>query len=177
MVFDNTYDGVLDYFGEEKISDRFDWINGLLCQYIRQEQLEDFAFVSERILNHVIIDYFTDIYRLKEFQNIEKTNTTKIYAYLTYWLLRHKPIQLSDKAREEHVFINEKFCTEFIRAYVFDNPANIPILMQSSEQIDEFLKSLLYYFKYRDISPKVIELMLLAFNAGRGYQFSVDNQS
>lgn len=177
MSNDETYDKIVDYFTEDRISDRYDWINGLMKQYISHEQLDDIVRVSEKLLNHVIIDYFTDIYRLKEFQNIEKTNNTKIFAYLSYWLLRHKPIQLICDENEKYIFINEKFCAELIRTFLFDNPANIPILQQSTEDINVFVETLEYYFKYRDISPKAIELMLLAFAAGRGYQLSVDQMN
>ena len=42
--------------------------------------------------------------------------------------------------------------------------------------VDNFVGTLLYYFKYREYSAKNIEIMLLAFEAGRGYQYSVDHQ-
>ena len=35
----------------------------------------------------------------------------------------------------------------------------------------------LYFFKYRHVTPQFIELMLISFNAGRGYQHSVDYQN
>lgn len=50
--------------------------------------------ISSNALDHVVVDYFVDIDRLKDFQNIQLTYESKIYAYLAFWLLRHKPLQL-----------------------------------------------------------------------------------
>ena len=36
------------------------------------------------------------------------------------------------------------------------------------------METMLYFFEYRDYSAKNIEMMILAFNAGRAYQYSVD---
>lgn len=50
------------------------------------------------------------------------------------------------------------------------------ILDNQKETVDNFVDTLLYYFKYRDYSAKSIEIIILAFGAGRGYQYSVDFQ-
>ena len=55
-------------------------------------------------------------------------------------------------------------------------PENCAILNNQREVVDNFIGTLLYYFKYRDYSAKNIELIILAFQAGRGYQYSVDRQ-
>lgn len=38
--------------------------------------------------------HFVDIDCLMVFQEIESVHSSKIYAYLVYWILRHKPIQI-----------------------------------------------------------------------------------
>ena len=171
------YFDILEAFGEERISDRCNWLKDLMIEFIKHNQLGDSVSVSDAILYHVIVDYFADIKRLKEFQNIEKTNNIKIFAYTTYWLLRHKPLQVKESISEENVFINERFCSEFVRTYLFDNPSDISILKNNEKAVCEFIETMLYYFKYRDVNPQCIELMLIAFEAGRGYQDSVDHQS
>lgn len=167
---------ILNKFGREVVSDRCNWVNLSIEEYLKQENLEDKAFISEPILYHVIIDYYVDIDRLKDFQGIEITNSIKVFSYLVFWILRHKPIQIKREADERLAFINEEFCTEFLRSFLFDNPANIPIRSEKAEAVNEFLDTMEYYFKYRDYSAKSIEMMLIAFEAGRGYQFSADNQ-
>ncbi len=96
---------------------------------------------------------------------------------MTYWILRHKSIQIIGDITEDDLFVNENFCSDFIQTYLFDNPNSVPILNDNKESIREFVDTMLYYFKYRDVMPKCIELMLIAFEAGRGYQESVDRQT
>lgn len=173
----DNYKYILETFGSEVIESRANWLKELMDSYIQHENLSDTVYISEPIFFHVIIDYFADIERLKEFHKITKTNITKIYSYLTYWILKHKPIQVNSNITEKYIFINENFCAELLRCFLFDNPADIPIKQESSESINDFIRTLLYYFKYRDFTAKSIELVLTAFNAGRGYQFSVDFQN
>lgn len=169
------YKYILHKFGKDVVAGRCDWVKNAIEEYLFQESLNERAYVSESILFHVIIDYYVDIDRLKEFQDIETTNTIKIYSYLIFWILRHKPIQIDQKTDESIAFLNEDFCAEFLRSFLFDNPANVPIREEKAEVINDFLDTLLYYFKYRDYSAKSIEMMIIAFEAGRGYQFSVDH--
>ena len=172
------YIGLLKEFDEDRIADRCDWLNDCMLEFIRLHKLDDKVQVSEPILHHVIIDYYADIQRLKEFQKIEKVNMIKIFSYTTYWILRHKPLQLlTGDISEPDLFVNEDFCSELIRTYLFDNPASIPIRKENKDCIREFVDTMRYYFKYRDVSPKCIELMMLAFEAGRGYQASVEHQN
>lgn len=42
---------------------------------------------------HAVLDYFTDINRLKHFHEISRTNLYKTKAYEISWLLRRRPIQ------------------------------------------------------------------------------------
>lgn len=172
--YKDSYEFIIEHFKEKRIVDRYAWLYSLMEDFIRIEQLSDRVAISEDILNHVIIDYFVDIYRLKEFQDIEKTHDSKIYSYLGYWILRHKPIQILPDNAESEVFINERFVAEMIRSYLFRNPSDIPILRDKQEDVDNFLETLLYYFKYREYSAKNIEMIILAFVAGRGYQYSAD---
>lgn len=72
MDCDNTYRYLVEKFGEEKIVSRYEWLYGVLQEYIRIKKLEGEVLISTDILNHVIVDYFVDIDRLKCFQNISK---------------------------------------------------------------------------------------------------------
>ena len=163
---------------ESVISARYDWLYSQMNYYIEANDLLDKVRISEDILNHVVIDYFVDIKRLKDFHDqIEYTNKAKIYAYTSFWILRHKPLQLLSDDLETEVFINEHFVSELLRCFLFDDPDGVVILKKKEEDITEFLNTLLYYFKYRDFSAQGIEMIILAFNAGKGYQYSYDHRS
>lgn len=173
---DDNYKFIIEHFGEDRIQGRYVWFHDLMQEYIKSEQIESKVYISADILNHVIIDYFVDIYRLKEFQGIEKTHDSKIYAYLSFWTLRHKPLQIREEDVKGLEFVNEKFISEILRSYLFNRPANISISNVKVADVDNFLATLLYYLKYRDYSAKSIEMIILAFDAGRGYQYSVDHE-
>lgn len=127
------------------------------------------------LIEHIVIDYFVDIDRLKEFQEIKFVNEIKIHAYLAYWILRHKPLQVTGyDGQDDLVFINEEFVTDFLLSFLFSQPENVPFIGEQEEKIDDFVKTLKYYLSYREYSAQSIEIMLLSFNAGRGYQYSVD---
>lgn len=171
------YDYLFDAFDEDRIADRCNWLMDTMNAFISQNGFTGLAYVSEAILNHVVTDYFADIKRLKDFQQIETTNHIKIFAYTVYWVLRHKPIQITSEADEKCVLVNEDYCSDLIRMFLFDNPDNVIILKQDEEAINEFLDTMRYYFVYRDVNPQCIELMMISFNAGRGYQNSADHQN
>ena len=173
----DNYEYLTTKFGEKKILSRYEWLYGLMEEFLRIKGLDSEVLISSDILNHVVVDYFVDIDRLKEFQNIEKAHESKIYAYLAFWLLRHKPLQLKKAENAEKLaFINEEFVGQLVRSYLFTQPENCPILNNQRDTVDNFVETLLYYFKYREYSAKNIELIILAFQAGRGYQYSVDRQ-
>lgn len=172
------YQYIIDKFGEEKITLRAEWLYGLLEDYIRSENLQERVGISRDILKYVIVDYFVDIDRLKSFTGISRANDVKIYSYSSFWILKHKPLQvLRLQEAAELVFVNEDFVSHMLRGFLFSKPENIPILNNKQEEVDLFVNTLTYYFKYREFSAQSIELALLAFAAGRGYQYSVDYQN
>ena len=104
-------------------------------------------------------------------------HASKIYAYLSYWILRHKPLQIVVKENvADVVFVNEEFVGYLIRSYLFSEPKNVPILENVREVVDNFVDTMIYFFQYREYTAKNIEIMILAFQAGCGYQYSVDYQ-
>lgn len=173
----SNYQYLVEKFGSEKISSRYDWINALLSDFLKKKNYADKVIISQDILKHVVVDYFVDIDRLKEFQEIELVHSSKIYAYTCFWLLRHKPLQvIIPEGAGELAFVNEECVCYILRSYLFSEPENVPVLENKREQVDNFIDTMLYFFQYREYSAKNIELMILAFQAGCGYQYSADHQ-
>lgn len=171
------YKYLVEKFTKEKIKSRYDWLNKSLELYIQKRNYQDKVVISQDILKHVIVDYFVDIDRLKEFQEIELVHTSKIYAYLCFWILRHKPIQLINKeGLGDLAFINEKFVCTFLRSYLFSEFEGTVLFDTKRNEVDNFVDTLLYYFQYRDYSAKTIELIILSFQAGCAYQYCSEHQ-
>lgn len=93
-------------------------------------------------------------------------------AYLIYWLLRRKLIQLIEFSDEEKdIFVNERFACYLMINECLILPDDIGIRKKLNEdeisQFDKYLDLLLYYFKYRQVTPQVIELLIESFKIGR----------
>ena len=172
-----SYAYLVKKIGGEEISSRYDWVSNLMASFIRKRGYQDRVVISDDILKHVIVDYFVDIDRLIEFQEIESVHSSKIYAYLAFWILRHKPIQIAvSEGAADLSFVNEEFASCLVRSYLFSEPENVAILENKRECVVNFVDTMLYYFQYREYSAKSIELMILAFQAGCAYQYSAERQ-
>lgn len=172
------YQYLLDELGEDKIISRYKMIYSYLEKFILQNALQEKVSILRSAVDHMIVDYFVDVLRLKEFHEMKRINETKICAYSVFWLLRHKPLQvLSESNEEDYCFINEDMAAAFLKSHLFQGPANIAIIDNKLEEMNEFTDTLEYYFRYREYNAKSIELLILAFQGGRAYQYSVDYQN
>lgn len=180
LIRDGDYNDLVELFGEKKISFRYDFVIKFMETYIHQKNLDDYVYIAKSLVEHVIVDYFVDIQRLKPFQNIEFVNEAKIYAYLSYWILRHKPIQLLENNHSKELeldlnFVNEDMVADLISSYLQEEALETPLIKDDSEVVYDFLLMLKYNFCYRSYSAQSLELAITAFNAGRAFQHSVDN--
>lgn len=172
-----TYEYIVEKY-RDKLQARATWLYSIAENYLSAENLLDKVAISKEILEYVLIDYFVDIDRLKEFAKIERVNDVKIYAYMSYWILKHKPLQIINASESNNLaFVNESFVSHMLRGILFTDPEDVVLLNNKVADVDAFISTLEYYFKYRSYSAQSIELIILAFWAGRGYQYSADYQS
>lgn len=121
--------------------------------------------INTDLLGQAVLNYFEDVERLKEFEGIKRTNEDKIYGYETFWLLRDKPIQLTDSNMPyEYLYINEKVFTWILISKMFKE-AKID-LDSRNPRLLSFLKLLYYYFKFRNFTQQSLEVMITAFFCG-----------
>lgn len=177
-IFHLDYKYLIDEFGEEKIKKRYETMYSYLEDYIERHQLNEQVTISEGLLNQTIIDYFVDIYRLKQFHDIDKVNATKIHAYSAYWLLKRKPLQLIDTQTDSSglVFVNERFVCGYLVRFLTESDFNVSILDEKKQDYIDFMENLMYFCQYRLNTPQMLETMLSCFQAGRSLQFSIDYQ-
>jgi len=171
-----TYSMILEVFSDEKINNRYEVFYDKIQRYIDAKDLNEKVHIDKGLLQQVIIDYFTDIYRLKIFHNIEKVNISKIVAYEMYWFLRRKPIQ-SNEENFDMPFINENFATFFIaHEFLYDDTEVMST--DGENKFMSFLEHLSYHFKYRNIDKQFLELLLSSFETGKEmYRDSVSNNT
>lgn len=163
-----SYDTIVDYFGEGTIVDRYKYLNDKMQEYINARELTDSLIVNQDILHQIVMDYFADVYRLKEFHKIENINMTKIVAYEVYWILRRKPIQInSTVGNAKIVFANEGFLTTFI-AHEYLTPEEMePLGKEKEDAFLKYLQHINYHLKYRGVDKQCLEAMLYSFEIGK----------
>jgi hypothetical protein len=168
----DTYEELLQAFGEERIEERFGFVLYTAERFCTVNNLATACFVNSRLIREAILDYFSDIKRLKEFHNIERTNPAKVAAYLTYWLLRRRPIQLRSDLPEATyasspmlLNVNEWYCQCVILSISFSTKSKGLRDASQLKRWNYFLDNLNYFLTYRHVNPQALELMILALYA------------
>jgi len=150
---------------QEHVVHRYATLIKSLHGFINYNNLKDKVRVDGRILEQVVIDYFVDSVRVKEFHNIKNTNTEKIYAYTAYWLFRRKPLQAL-KNFDGCEFINELFTTLFLASSIATDKNISKDQRDNNPTFKKFQELLFYNLKYRPVSQQSLELMIEAFFCG-----------
>ncbi len=162
-----NYDELVTKVKQEVIESRIKQISQEMIDFLKVYQLEEIAYIHQMALTHAIMDYFSDIQRLKDYQRIEHINDIKIKAYETFWLLQRKPIQLKEQLEDDRfLYVNEKFVMTRLTSFLLEENINKPIVGKERIAFTNFLNTLYYYLKFRKCDAQAIELMLLAFKAG-----------
>jgi hypothetical protein len=121
--------------------------------------------MSMDLLFEVVLNYFADIYRIKEFHGIKKVNNEKIAAYTAFWLLRIKPIQVIQfkrGERERYLLINEYFAANTLIAFLYDRDLQIFNPAQLLKKWNNFYEHLIYTFNYRLLDARLLGLMVVS---------------
>lgn len=160
-----NYNYLLTKFEEKVIKERYNYMEQRATAFIKKSNLEKDVYLNHNSLNVVILDYFADLARLKDFEGIERTNKNKITAFMSYWWLRRKPIQIKTDGieNEDLVYINEKFISTLIsKDFMYTNTKKT----MSNDQCDKCLEHIYYHLKYRVYTAQTLELMLMAADTG-----------
>jgi hypothetical protein len=166
-VKDAHYQFLLKYFPGNIIYERFSTIWNEVVIVVKGMKLESKVRIDEESFQMFILDYFTDIARLKDFQAIERANVNKIYAYTLYWFLKRHSIQLVEVV-PDYFDINEKIGIAIVMPKILTE-AGIKYEKMTSDvkkRMNEFTNLLFYNLKYRLYSAQSIELMIEAFLCG-----------
>ena len=172
-----NYIKLLSDVGEKEFDSRFaelqKQVDEFLCAagYISETEETECAECNDRILYHVLLDYYSDIQRLKEFHQIKHTKTDKNIAYLAYWILRRKPIQVTNAvAEDKDIFINERFVCYIITYECLQLKSHNSISRKLDEQqkkmYEKYIDLLLYFLKYRECTAQMLELLIETFKMG-----------
>lgn len=161
------YNYILDKVGEQKFRERLDELIDLADEYIQEAGYGEHVACNERIMLNVLLDYYADIFRLKDFHGIKYVRTEKIFAYTSAWIVKRKPLQfMHDTDEEKDIFVNERFAVFLlINECLFCGEKKF-VSPENKQKLDEYIDLLLYYMKYRECNPQVLELAIESFKMG-----------
>ena len=164
-----SYGDITQKIGFDKVQKRFMDLNQAYVDFIKENDIADKVKINSFMLIHAIMDYFTDISRLKEFHKIDFTNSYKTMAYEISWLLRRKPIQVLEDQKEDLVYINEKFILSYAINFITSCKESVryqDLKKARQKCFNGFIESFYYHLKYRNCCAQSLELALLSFEAG-----------
>jgi hypothetical protein len=159
-------------FSDKTICERYRTLWNEVHDCIKNYNMERLVRVDVESFDMFILDYFTDIFRLKEFHDIEHTNVEKIYSYTCYWFVRRHPVQLISISKD-NFDINEKIAVSLLVPKMLKELgisigiSNKPLQGDiGGEKMKNFVNLVFYNLKYRTFTPQSLELMVEAFFCG-----------
>jgi hypothetical protein len=112
-----------------------------------------------------VLDFYTDLARLKEFHNIKNPNPQKRHSYMMYWFLRRHPIQILEEVKPSYD-INELVSISIFFPRVLRHVVSDLKICCKNDDYDKFFNLLFYNVKYRTYTKKTLELAFSAFASG-----------
>lgn len=161
-----NYEYLLKEYSRETICRRYKFWYEQMMIFIKNAGLESKIRIDRRKLGYAILSYFADIFRLKEFHELDRTNLPKVYAYESYWILRMSPLQLINKVSDDLLWINEKFITTILISDIVARIDKENIDFEKYPVLKELAELIVYNFKYRIYTAQSLEMMLKAVSVG-----------
>lgn len=167
--FYGDYSELFEKDTEGKIESRYELLLQEMTEFIASINAQDKLVVNERLLMHTVLEYFSDIQKVKNAHDLEHANDYKVFSYMAYWLLKRKPIQILawEDDDENLVFANEKFVLTMLMGFLLHEKETRPLAGDDLDSYRGFIESLYYYLKFRRPDPQALELILMAFQSGK----------
>ena len=124
------------------------------------------------LLFEVVLNYFADIRRIKDFHEHNRANAVKIAAYTAYWIARIKPIQINDFKevhRTRYLYLNEYFAADVLFAHLFNYEQQYFHNPKFLKAWNRFYDYVVYSLHHRKLDPQAIELAMEALLAESPY--------
>ena len=164
---DYSYVEIIEKVSENKLHDKYSEVLAAANRFIEEAGYQGHVECNERILMNLLLDYFADLFRQKDFHGIEWVRTEKTFAYLISWIVRRKPLQFIHYTDDEKdIFVNERFAAFLMLNECMLCGTKKFIGKENQAKLDEYISLLFYYLKYRECNPQVIELAIESFKMG-----------
>lgn len=101
-----NYRELIDEVGVDKFRERFEELQKTAMEFIEMAGFSETSYCNERILMQVILDYFMDVMRLKEFHSIERIRTEKLFAYTISGLFGENQFSFGIIPKKREIFLS-----------------------------------------------------------------------
>jgi hypothetical protein len=164
---EQDYEFLLEYFTPTEIIKRFRTLLTETMAAAKAMKIDDCIDIDREGMEMMVLDYFSDIARVKHFHNIEHENRQKIYAYEMFWFLRRHPVQIC-KPFTNSFDINEKIAIAIFVPKILQDVGMVYSGMSQpcKDVVNSFINNIFYHFKHRIYTQQSLELMIEAFLAG-----------
>lgn len=135
--------------------------------FYEQNHLEGKVYFNDEIFKHFLIDFLTDLSRLKPFHEIDFVNYIKFNSYAASWIIKRKPFQLIEGGNDEYIYINEVFALTLLLQAGGCYQDGVNYLEKEYEEIVSDVKQIYYHLKYRNTNPQTLELLLKGLDFGK----------
>ncbi len=162
------YEDIVSEFTEQVIKNQYASLYRECTAFLESLGVSDHTRIDKAILTYTVMDYFTDISRMKEFHHVKHISERKALAYETYWILRRKPIQvmINNGNEEFWAFLNEKFSFTRIASFLTREQKSV-ILDKLPKNVLKLSGYPLLLSEYRTLDPKTLELVIMGFQTGQ----------
>lgn len=161
MNSEYSYEDMIEKIGEDRLHEKYTEVLASANHFIEEAGYESHVECNERILFSLILDYYADLFRLKDFHGIEWIRTEKSFAYLIAWIVRRKPLQFVHYTEDEKdIYINERFATFLMLNECLLCGEKRFVGRENQSRLDEYHQFTVLLFQISGMQPQVIELAL-----------------
>lgn len=152
----SLFEEMQNTFEAKRMSALFMDLEDNMTHFIEKSTVDKHAQCHSLLLGQTVVTYFYDLYC----QAIQPNDDIKSLAYLAYWLLKIKPIQIDEnpsfpkEKTQAYLCLNEKFIATYVLSHLVDN--------FRQEQLSQALKETIHFFQYQPCTPQSLEALLLS---------------
>lgn len=152
----SLFEEMISTFGVNRMTALYKDLTDSIDYFLEKSAMDQNAKYHPLLLSEAIVSYFCDLYG----QSIQPNDDIRALAYLSYWLLKEKPIQINEceSVSKENtnmdLCLNEKFIATYVLSHLVDN--------FQQEQLSQALKETIHFFQYQLCTPQSLEALLLS---------------
>ena len=121
------------------------------------------VYIDALVAQDVVKCYFDDMDRYTKYSPIDHPNIYKKMGHLAFWIRKLKPIIKVEPINEELSHrINEIFALTLAMFYCKFGTENVQKLGKDPIISDKLWHDLLYFFRYKSVSPHALTMLLNA---------------